>query len=122
MDTVKNVLANYDSIVEHMVNVINVKFKKLQTVLVNNYKLKGIKVYLYDAKNDLKWAVTPNELGTVEYLYEDTCCSLELPTNKPSIIGGIFEAYTLRDFFAINHADIYDTTGEKYELIGTTRL
>ena len=123
MDTIRNVLANYDSITEHMAKEVNRKFSKLQKQLIKDYLVVNgnIKVYLYDANNDLKWSVTPNESGSVDYVYEDCMCHLELPTDNANFIKGIFEVSTLRDFFMINHADVYDTR-EEYRLLGTIKL
>lgn len=125
MDTINNVLNNFNSIVDYMSKCINNKFIKVQKAC-RNLDPNG-RYYLHILNKDSK-VVFGSELQYdgnkwyVDFKYEDTCCSNSLPCKnyKDSIIG-MTTAEVAEFFSEFSTALIADTTDD-WKKISTIKL
>lgn len=126
MDTVNNVLNNFNSIVDYMSLCINNKFIKVQKACRNLDPERTYYVQLVDKSGtcvvgfylvyikENTWAAT--------FLYEDSCCCNQLPCdNYKDSITGMTTAEVANLFSKPRFALIVDIT-DGYEIITKVRL
>lgn len=125
MDTVNNVLNNFNCIVDYMSKCINDKFVKVQKACKGldpnrNYHLSFLNkdsCVIFGSNlwyDDHKWYA--------EFYYEDTCCSSSLPCEdyRDSITG--MTTTEVANLFSMPHTALIVDITDDYEVVSEMRL